>query len=85
MSVNDMCMLGPAGLRKVGPSLVLTALFLFVLLGGRPRGAFTGDSRGDFAVGLDDIVGDTTAAAAAIRDSPEVPWKSAVSDPVGLE
>ncbi len=78
ISVRRTLGLVPAGLRKVGASLlaVLFAPFRW-LLGGLPRGALTGDSDGSFVdAALFESVGETTAAAAAIRDSPDVPWRS---------
>ena len=71
-------MLEPAGLRKVGESLhddpLLPRRWVF---GGRPRGALTGDTAGNLPdPALRESDGDTTAAAAAMRESPEVPWRS---------
>ena len=71
-------MLFPAGLSSVGASLhdELFAPLRWVL-GGRPRGALTGGTAGNFPVpALRDRVGETTAAAAAMRESPELPCSS---------
>lgn len=71
-------MLEPAGLRRVGDSLqVDPPLPRRWVLGGRPRGALTGDTAGNFPEpALRERVGETTAAAAAMRERPEVPCKS---------
>ncbi len=69
----------PAGLRRVGDSLMVELLPPpRYLLGGRPLGALTGDTTACLLEpAFRDRLGDTTAAAAAIRDSPEVPcmWR----------
>ena len=44
----------------------------FELLGGLPLGALTGARSGDTLLELDCKEGETTAAAAAISDSPDV-------------
>ena len=68
-------MLEPAGLRKVGDSLQEDPpLPRRWVLGGRPRGARMGETAGNFPdPALRERVGDTTAAAAAMRERPEVP------------
>ena len=71
-------MLDPAGLSRVGESLQEDPLLprLWVL-GGRPRGALTGETAGNFPdPALRERVGETTAAAAAMRESPELPCRS---------
>ena len=71
-------MLEPAGLNRVGDSLHEDPpLPLRWVLGGRPRGALTGDTAGNFPEpAVRERVGETTAAAAAMRESPELPWSS---------
>ena len=71
-------MLEPAGLSSVGESLQVDPLLpRRWVLGGRPRGALTGETAGNFPdPALRERVGDTTAAAAAMRERPELPWMS---------
>lgn len=78
ISVRRTQLLVPAGLSKVGASLLVVLLLPFLwLLGGLPRGARTGEREGSlFPPALLESVGDTTAAAAAIRLKPEVPCNS---------
>lgn len=73
-------MLDPAGLRRVGASLLVEfPLPRFWLFGGLPRGALTGDRTFTFPEpALLESEGETTAAAAAIRERPEVPCRSTV-------
>ena len=68
----------PAGLKRVGASLLLELLLpRFWLLGGLPRGALTGERTGSFPEpAFLERVGETTAAAAAMRERPDVPCKS---------
>lgn len=72
ISVSRTLGLVPAGLRRVGASLQVVLLVPFLwLLGGLPRGARTGDREGSLVeAALLERVGETTAAAAAIRESP---------------
>ena len=65
----------PAGLSNEGESLTVELLLPpRYLLGGRPLGARTGDTPGCLLdPALRERLGETTAAAAAIRESPEVP------------
>lgn len=66
----------PAGLRRVGESLLVVLLMPFLwLFGGLPLGALTGESEGTLPepLALRERVGETTAAAAAIKERPEVP------------
>ncbi len=73
MSVRGTLKLDPAGLKKFGNSLLVELLpLLLCVFGGRPRGALTGDKTGLFPP-LREKEGDTTAAAAAIRERPELP------------
>ena len=74
-SVSSTFELDPAGLKKFGKSLLVELLPLLLwVLGGRPRGALTGDKTGLLFPPLDrGKEGETTAAAAAIRESPELP------------
>ena len=78
ISVRRTLGLVPAGLRRVGASLLVVLLVPFRwLLGGLPRGARTGERDGSFVdAAFFESVGDTTAAAAAIRESPDVPCMS---------
>lgn len=78
ISVSRTLGLVPAGLRRVGASLHMVLLVPFLwLLGGLPLGALTGESDGSLLEpAFFESVGETTAAAAAISDSPEVPWIS---------
>ena len=68
----------PVGLSKVGASLLVVLLVPFLwLFGGLPRGARMGErERSLFPPVLLASVGDTTAAAAAMRLRPEVPCNS---------
>lgn len=68
-------MLLPAGLRRVGANLQVELLLpRRWVFGGRPRGALTGDMAGNFPdPALRERDGDTTAAAAAMRERPELP------------
>lgn len=76
ISVRRTLELEPAGLKKFGNSLLVELLPLLLwVFGGRPRGARTGDKTGLFPP-LRGNEGETTAAAAAIRDNPELPWRS---------
>ena len=76
LSVRRTIELEPTGLKKFGNSLLVELLPLLLwVFGGRPRGARTGDKTGLFPP-LRGNEGETTAAAAAIRDSPELPWRS---------
>ena len=73
-SVSSTFELDPAGLKKFGKSLLVELLPLLLwVLGGRPRGALTGDNTGLLFPLLRGKEGETTAAAAAIRESPELP------------
>lgn len=78
ISVRRTLLLVPAGLSKVGANLLAELLLPFLwLFGGLPRGARTGEREGSlFPPALLESVGDTTAAAAAIRLKPEVPCSS---------
>ena len=78
ISVSRTLALEPAGLSNVGASLLVELLPPpLYLLGGRPRGARTGDITGCFPEpAFRERFGETTAAAAAIKDSPEVPCRS---------
>lgn len=77
-SVRSTLLQDPAGLKRVGASLLLELLFpRFWLLGGLPRGARTGERDGSFPdPALLERVGETTAAAAAISERPDVPCRS---------
>ena len=75
---NTLALEPPAGLSNEGESLTVELLLPpRYLLGGLPLGALTGDTPGCLAEpALRERFGDTTAAAAAIRESPDVPWRS---------
>lgn len=71
-------MLLPAGLSREGASLQVELLLpRRWVFGGRPRGALTGDMAGNLPdPALRERDGETTAAAAAMRESPELPCSS---------
>jgi len=75
--INTRALVPPAGLRYVGDSFTVElAPPPRYLLGGRPLGALTGDTEFLLELAFLDRLGETTAAAAAIRDRAELPCKS---------